>query len=84
MSIFGETASELAGYEIGALEDRVRELKETNHKYVGRIIELECAIKWLVNEALKIYDDEQPVKKGMRKILEQGSIPPLDPKEIKV
>jgi hypothetical protein len=82
MSMLGETSSELASYETYALEKRVRELKETVHNYAGRIIELECAIKWLVNEKLKDFDDKQYGKGGMRKILEQGSMPILEAKDV--
>lgn len=82
MSMFGEIAEEIFYGDIFRLEEKVKELKETTNKYAGRIIELECAIKWLINEKLKDFDDKQYGKGGMRKILEQGSMPILEAKDV--
>lgn len=35
----------------------------------GRIIELECSIKWLLDEHLKNYTEHQYGKRQMRKML---------------
>lgn len=36
----------------------------------GRIIELECAIKWWLNERMKTYSEDQYGKRQMRRILD--------------
>jgi len=45
---------------------------------ISRIIELECAIKWLVNDRMKNFDDRQYGKGNMRNILENGSLPVIE------
>lgn len=56
--------------------DEVKNLD--NDVLIGRIIELECAVKWLVNEKLKLFGDLQYGKGQMRKILENGSLPIIE------
>lgn len=45
---------------------------------ISRVIELEAAIKWLVNEKLKLFGDLQYGKGKMRNILENGSLPVIE------
>lgn len=42
---------------------------------VGRIIELECAIKVLVKEMLPRVEGTEHINKSMYRILEHGSLP---------
>jgi hypothetical protein len=60
--------------------DYYEELCSTKKKLesaYGRIIELESAIRWLVNEKLKDCGDTQYGKGGMRDILLSGCMPPI-------
>lgn len=42
---------------------------------IGRIIELECAIKVLVKEMLPRVEGTEHIKNSMYRILEHGSLP---------
>ena len=41
----------------------------------GRVIELESALKWWLNERMKGFSEDQYGKRNLRKILNEGSLP---------
>lgn len=55
------------GYQ--ALENKERDALK------GRVIELETALKWWINERMRDFSDGQYGKGQMRKILNEGSLP---------
>jgi hypothetical protein len=45
------------------------EKSERERELEGRVIELECALKWWVNECMKNFTDSQYGKGAMKKLI---------------
>lgn len=50
-------------------------IEEERDALKGRVIELECALKWWLGERMKLFSEDQYGKRQMRRILENGSMP---------
>lgn len=51
------------------------DIKNDRDDLYGRVIELECALKWWLGERMKGFAEDQYGKRQMRKILENGIMP---------
>ncbi len=53
-------------------QEQIDNLQSKLTEAEGRVIELECALKWWLNERMKGYSEDQYGKRQMRRILEIG------------
>lgn len=68
---------------VGTIRDRLADAfisgveaeRAKTNELRGRVIELECALKWWLEEKMKLFDERQYGKAKLRNILENGSLP---------
>lgn len=51
-------------------QEQINDLQSKLNEAEGRVIELECALKWWLNERMKGYSEDQYGKRQMRRILD--------------
>lgn len=59
-------------------QEQINDLQSKLNEAEGRVIELECALKWWLNERMKGYSEDQYGKRQMRRILDIGKEPQHD------
>lgn len=82
-NLFQQALKNLPMLDIMTIRDRIADSfaigSDSRQKEVddlrGRVIELETAIKWWLNDRMKGFSETQYGKENMRKILEAGSLP---------
>lgn len=57
------------------LEKKLHKAEKESDDLRGRVIELECALKWWVNEVMQDFEDASFAKGKMRNLLLNGSLP---------
>lgn len=53
-------------------QEQIDDLQSKLIEAEGRVIELECALKWWLNERMRGYSEDQYGKGQMRRILDIG------------